>query len=110
MSSNQFPDRGPERPRAEPEIIPPGADDRFRRGPAGLWMSIDASNGAQRIFIARPGLGSIILGLIVIGFVVAVVFLVLAGIVLLWIPIVVGGILLALLSGTIRRYWWRFRQ
>jgi len=105
MSTNQIPDRGPERPRVEPEIIPPGADDRMRRGPMGVWMRIDARDGAQRIFIARPGLGSIILGLIVIGFVVAVVFLVLAGIVLLWIPIVVGGILLALLSGTVRRYW-----
>jgi len=105
MSTNQFPDRGPERPRVEPEIIPPGADDRMRRGPGGMWMRFDSQDGAQRIFIARPGLGSIILGLIIVGFVVAVVFVVLAGIVLLWIPILVGGILLALLSGAFRRQW-----
>lgn len=105
MSSDQVPNRGPERPRAEPEIIPPGADDGMRRGPAGIWMRIDARDGAQRIFIARPGLGSVILGLVMIGFVAAVVLLVLAGIVLLWVPILVGGILLALLSGAIRRRW-----
>jgi hypothetical protein len=107
MSKDQYPDRGPERPGAEPEIIPPGRGERATRGPMGIWMRIDERDGMRRVFIARPGLPAIILGLLLLGLIAAVVFLVLAGIVLVWIPILIGGILLALLSGTIRHSWRR---
>jgi Flp pilus assembly protein TadB len=107
MSRNQYPDRSPERPRVEPEIIPPGRDERVR-GPAGIWLRIDERDGVRRVFITRPGLLAIVLGLI-LGLIAAVVLLVLAGIVLLWIPILVGGILLALLSGAIRYRWRRLQ-
>jgi hypothetical protein len=116
MSNGQYPDRGPERPRAEPEIIPPGRTERAWRGPMGIWMRIDERDGVRRVVIARPGLLSIILGLLLLGLIAALVFLLLAGIVLVWIPILIGGILLALLSGSIRRSWrrlqawWAIRQ
>ena len=109
MSTNQYPDRPPERPRSEPEIIPPGADDGLRRGPGGVWMRFEERDGVHRIYIARPGLPSIVLGLLLLGLIVAAIFLVLAGIVLVWLPIVAGGIVLALLAGTIR-YRWRQLQ
>ena len=98
MSSDQYPDRSPEQPRAEPEIIP-----------AGIWLRIDERDGVRRVFIARPGLLSIVLGLLIIGLIAAVVLLVLAGIVLLWIPLLIAGIVLALLSGAIRHHWRRLQ-
>jgi hypothetical protein len=109
MSREQLPIRGPEQPRVEPEIIPPGADDRARGGSERIWMHVDAGSGVHRIFIARPGLPSIILSVLVIGLIVAVLFLVLAGIVFVWIPILIGGILLALASGAIRYRWRRLQ-
>jgi hypothetical protein len=109
MSNDRYPDRSSQRPRVEPEIIPPGRDERATRGPAGIWMRIEERDGVRRVFIARPGLASIILGLLIIGLIAALVFLLLAGLVLLWIPIVIGGIILALLSGSIRHYWRRLQ-
>ncbi len=105
MSSDQYPDRSPERPRVEPEIIPPGRGGRMPGGP--IWLRIDERDGVRRVFIARPGLLSIVLGLLIIGLIAAVIFLVLAGIVLVWIPILIGGIILVLLSGATRDYWRR---
>ena len=109
MSSDQNPDRSPQRPRSEPEIIPPAREERAPRGPAGIWMRIDERDGVRRVFIARPGLLSIILGLLIVGLIAAAVFLLLAGLVLLWIPIVIGGVILALLSDSLRQYWRRLQ-
>jgi hypothetical protein len=62
----------------------------------------------HRVYIARPGLSSIILGLLLIGLIAGIAFLVVAGLIILWVPILVGAILLALLSGFFRRRgWWR---
>jgi hypothetical protein len=109
MSKNDDPDRGPERPRFEPEIIPPGRDNRARGDASWSWIRIEERDGAHRIAIARPSLPSIILGLLALGLIAAVVLFVLAGVVLIWIPVVVGGILLALLSGAIRYHWRRLQ-
>ena len=54
MATNQTPSRGPERPRVEPEIIPPGTDDGLRRGPGGLRMRFEERDGVHRVYIARP--------------------------------------------------------
>ncbi len=109
MSRNDDPDRGPERPRFEPEIIPPGRDDGARGDASWTWIRIEGRGGTRRVTITRPSLPSIILGLLVLGLIAAVVVVVLAGVVLIWIPIVVGGILLALLSGSIRTHWRRLQ-
>jgi hypothetical protein len=106
MSNDQNRDRGPRRPRAEPEIIPPGRDEH---GPAGVFVRIDGQEGVRRVVITRPGWPAIILGLLIVGFIAALAFLAMAGLLLIWIPILVGGILLALLSGAIRRRWRRLR-
>lgn len=52
----------------------------------------------HRVFIARPGLPSIMLALLIIALVGALVFLVLAGLVLFWIPFLIIGLLAAILS------------
>jgi Flp pilus assembly protein TadB len=109
MSNDQYPERSPERPRVEPEIIPPGQDARASREASGMWMRFEDRGGTHRVFIARPGLASIIFGLLIIGLIAAVVFVVLAGIVLVWVPLLIAAIVLALLSGAIRHRWWRLK-
>jgi hypothetical protein len=109
MSRDPSNDPGPERPRVEPEILPPERDGG-PRGPAGIWLRIDERDGVRRVILARPGWPTIILGLLILGLFAAVVFLMLAGVVLLWLPIVIGGIILALLSSALRTYWARLRR
>ncbi len=108
MSDDQTPYRGPERPRHEPEIIPPGQGDRLRRGGAEFWTFRDGG-GFQRVYVARPGLPTIIFVLLLIGLFAAIAFLVIAGIVLFWIPILIGGILIALVTGVARYKWRQFQ-
>jgi hypothetical protein len=111
MSNDRYPDRGPERPRQEPEIIPPeiippGRESRDRL--SSIFMRFEERDGVHRVYIARPGIGSIILGLLLIGLIAGVAFLIVAGLIILWVPILIGGILLALLSAAFRRSgWWR---
>jgi hypothetical protein len=106
--SDNTPDRGPERPRVEPEIIPPGTNYRPRRE-GDPFMQFEGRDGIHRIFIARPGWPAIIAALLIVGLFTAIVFIVLAGIVVLWIPIVVIGILAAIVPGIARLYWGRVK-
>ena len=109
MANDHHPERMPERPRAEPEIIPPGSHERSRESDR-IWMRFENGYGVHRIYIARPGLPSILLGLFILGAIVAVVFLVIAGLLLLWLPILIGGVLLALLFGPLRYRWRRLQN
>ena len=103
MSKNDDPDRGPERPRFEPEIIPPlraGADQS-----PYIWLSTAENSGTHRIYVARPGPFAIIAALAVIGLVVAAIVLVLLGAMLIWIPVVIF-----LISALLLRQYWRRLQ
>jgi hypothetical protein len=100
MSNDRYPERDPLRPRAEPEIIPPGEQGRGPRGEPLFGY------GVHRIYVARPGWPSIVLGLLILGAIMAMVSLVLIGFVLL-LPFLVGGLALALIAGALfrgRRY------
>jgi len=108
MADDHHSERSPERPRSEPEIIPPG-NERDRRG--RVWTRYDGGYGVHRIYIARPGPLSIMLGLFIVGTIVGLGILVLAGVLLLlWLPIVIAGILLALFYGPVRYHWHRLRD
>ena len=48
-------DSSPDRPRSEPEIIPPGQRDR--RDPSHVFISIDENGGTRRVYLAQPGWG-----------------------------------------------------
>jgi hypothetical protein len=98
----------PERPRNEPEIIPPGRA-RAREEVSAVFLRIDERDGVRRVYLRRPGPFAIVLGLLALGLVAAAVFLLLAGIVLIWVPVVVAGLLVALLAVTLRRHWQRFK-
>jgi hypothetical protein len=96
-----------ERPRVEPEIIPPNA----RRGGGGfenLFVRVEESDdGFRRVQIKKIGPFTLAMILLGVGLAVGIVFLLLAGLVLLWIPIVILGILFALFSVSARDMWRR---
>jgi len=94
----------PERPRSEPEIIPP---DRSGRPDAEyVWTD---RRSTHRIYVARPGPFSIILALLIAGLVLGAIVLLLVGLAVIWIPIVVFVVAAVLIAGFSRYYWARFR-
>jgi hypothetical protein len=83
-----------ERPRSEPEIIPPDRvhEDDLRRANR-IWMS--AEDGSHRVYVRRIGpLGTLLLAAAVGGIAILLLLLV-VGAFLIWIPIV--GLLVATL-------------
>jgi Flp pilus assembly protein TadB len=96
--------RPPEQSRSEPEIIPPGFDEHWRREPPGMWVRIDEHDGVRRVVIGQPGPTTIVLGLLVLCLIAGIAFLVVAGLLLLWIPVVIAGILIALATAAIRHH------
>jgi hypothetical protein len=109
MSNDVTPGHEPERPRAEPEIIGPGEAFRPQRDRDNIFMQFEGRDGVHRIFIARPGWPAIMAALLIFGLFAAIVFVVLAGIVVLWIPIVILGVLAAIVPATARMYWGRIK-
>lgn len=79
----------PERPRSEPEIIPPDRDGgRFgwRRSPSPSYGFEETRS--SRVYVAKLGpLGGVLL-LLAIAAIVAIVMIAVLGAVLVWIPIV----------------------
>lgn len=100
-----------EQPRYEPEIIPPGEDARRRGGFESVFIHVEEGpDGVKRVSLKRPGPFTIVLILLGVGLVVALFFVVLSALVLLWIPIVIAGILLAMFSSVGRDYWQRIQS
>jgi len=94
-------------PRSEPEIIPP---DRTRpewaRGHRDPWASAD-SFGSRRIYVRGIGPGGIFLLALLIATLAAVIFVILIGAVLIWIPVAILLFAAAALGGMLRRYFLR---
>lgn len=98
-----------ERPRAEPEIIPPRGGAR-PRGFDSLFVRVeDGDDGIRRVYVKKPGTFTIVLILFAAGAVAALFFLLLAGLMLLWIPLIAIGILFAVFSVSARDLWSRVR-
>jgi hypothetical protein len=75
--------RIPERPKVEPEIIPPGQPGPSTGGGRWIWFARD---DARSFRIETRGPVAVLLALLVLGIVSAVVLALLLGLVLLWIP------------------------
>jgi hypothetical protein len=91
-----------EKPRFEPEIIPPGADDPWRTSPQ--HQGLFGQQFKRGVFIARIGpLGFILIGIVIL-FVAAALLLLFAGALLLWLPAVAFIGLATLVGGALRRY------
>jgi len=78
----------PERPRLEPEIIPPA---RGRREPGwqyDVWEPYAPSASAtHRIYFAKSGPFGLAMLMLIIGFLAGVILLAVVGALLVWIPI-----------------------
>lgn len=107
MASTDPTNRGPERPRSEPEIIAPGQDSP-RSEVSGIWISVDERDGVRRVYVKRSGMFTVILGLLAIVAVALAAFLVVLSFALIWLPIALFIVAAFLLSGTVRYYWYRF--
>jgi hypothetical protein len=97
----------PDRPRYEPEIIPPG--QQGRRESSRIFASIDENGGTRRIYMARPGPFSMLLALAIVGLIGVVVLIVLLSVALIWIPVVIALVAAFVAWVTFRHWWHRFR-
>jgi hypothetical protein len=98
MSKQPMP---PERPKVEPEIIPPGEPGPRPRGASWMWVSSGHGQARTVRFETRGPLG-LIPALLMLGLGAAVVLVLLLGLVLLWIPISIA-IAAAILWSFLRR-------
>jgi hypothetical protein len=94
QSSNQ-----PERPRVEPEIIPPD------RGRGQSWppYGYARAQSTHRVYVTRIGPLGFALMMLVIGLLLVVFLFALVGAALIWIPVVAAVVLIAFISRLFRR-------
>src|SRR5258708_35911162 len=106
-SSDQGP---PDRPRSEPEIIPPGRDNRRDGSNPHVWVWVADREGMRQANATLPGPFTIFLALALVTVVVGGILLVVLGAVLIWIPAFVLAVGALAIAATARQYWWRFRR
>jgi hypothetical protein len=95
----------PERPRVEPEIIPPD-----RKPPRSAWRRqawqpsfSTAADEAPRVYVARLGPLGFALLMLIVGIVVGLIILAVIGAVLIWIPIMLMLVAVGALFRLLRR-------
>ena len=98
MSDHPLP---PERPKVEPEFIPPGERGPHPRGAGWVWTSSGRAKGRTVMFETRGPL-ALVTALLMLGLGSAVVLALLLGLVLLWIPVSIA-IAAAILWSFLRR-------
>jgi hypothetical protein len=92
----------PERPRVEPEIIPP---DRSQQQSAwrSAWQPAWGARGTRRIYVTRIGPVGVALWLLAFMLIAAVILFVIVGAMLLWIPVVALVVIVAAIFRFLRR-------
>jgi hypothetical protein len=97
------PNDQPERPRQEPEIIPPGKDwpDRDPTWPPN--HGFDARRGTHRIYVGRIGPLGFALFMLIAALFGGVLLLALIGAALIWFPVLLVFLVIAAIAGLIRR-------
>jgi hypothetical protein len=96
-----------EKPRAEPEIIPPIHDDRqSRSGTARIRVFADG-NSIRHVYIARLGPLGVLMIALMIGILFTVILVLLVGALLIWIPLVGLLVAAAITSSQLRGYFRR---
>jgi len=96
----------PERPRFEPEIIPPDHDGRGYDRRYSPWDGsvFGASRGTHRVFVTRLGPLSLVMAMLALAAIIAVVMIAFVGALLVWIPLIAAVVVVA--AGL--RLWRRF--
>lgn len=93
----------PQRPRAEPEIIPP---DRSPRRPGWGGEEFTVTGGTHRLYVARLGpFGGVLLLLALVALAV-IILLALVGALLLWLPVIALIVLIGGFAGLLRLRRW----
>ena len=90
----------PERPRVEPQIIPP--DRSQHRSNWGLY-GYTQSGGSHRLYVTRLGPLSVALLMLAVAAIVAVILFIVLGAVLLWIPVIAVLVVAAAIASVFRR-------
>jgi hypothetical protein len=92
----------PERPRREPEILPPVQDwpDRDSWPP---HYGYGERRGSQRIYVGRIGPLGFVLLMLVVALFGGVLLLALIGAALIWVPVLAVFAVIAAIAGLIRR-------
>jgi hypothetical protein len=91
----------PERPRHEPEIIPPNRDsERSSAWPPSYGFN---QTRRQRIYVRRIGPLGFALLILIVGLFAGVLLLALIGAALIWIPIAAVLLVIAAVTGLLRR-------
>jgi hypothetical protein len=93
----------PERPRREPEIIPPGND---RPGRDSRWPPSHGFNerrSTHRVYVSRIGPFGFALLLLMLALFGGVFLLALIGAALIWFPVLLVFAVIAAIAGLIRR-------
>jgi hypothetical protein len=96
----------PERPRAEPEIIPPnrgGRQSDWRNSP---WHGnvFTGTRGTQRVYVTRVGPLSVALLMLAIAAIIAIIVIATLGLVLIWIPVLAVVVVAAALFRLFRGF------
>jgi hypothetical protein len=90
---NDRPVSGAERPRREPEIIPPGDP--------GLWPD-GSFRATHHVYVARLGPFGVAMAVLAVAFLAAVIALLLLGAFLIWLPLAGLILAIAILSSVLR--------
>ena len=91
----------------EPEIIPPGQEPtEWPRRRPDPWASFEV-HGARRIYVRRVGPLGIFLIALLLGTLAALVFVILVGAFLTWIPVAILLFVAVIVGGLMRRYFLR---
>jgi fatty acid desaturase len=98
----------PERPRVEPEIIPPdrdGGSPDWRRNTYAPWhgSGFEQIRGSRRVYVGRVGPFGIALLLLAIAALIAVIMIAVLGAVLIWIPVIAVAVVAAAFFRLFRR-------
>jgi hypothetical protein len=93
----------PEKPRSEPEIIPP---DRAGREPPRA-QSFFETRGSERIYVARVGPFGVILTMLVAAIMFVVLLVLMLGAFLFWLPLLIFFIAGAVIAGFLKAYFGR---
>ena len=101
--------RPPERPRSEPEIIPPERGGESPRDQPHIWVWT-SDDGMRHARVRLPGPFTIFLVMAFAALAAGVILIVALGAVLLWIPVTILAFGALLLAAAARQYWQRFRR
>ena len=102
----------PERPRQEPEIIPPDRSPTGHDWRQPAWRSHGWSHGwsrgwsetgTHRVYVARVGPFGVAMLMLAFAILAAVIFLAVIGAVLIWIPVVALLVIVAAIFRALRR-------